>query len=350
MKDKRAVLFDALFTLGILAVTFTINLICYNLFDAHIQTPIVFVLGVFLIALRTQHFIWSILASIISTLIVNYFFADPIGGFDFISSSMLVSSVMIGFVAILIALITLLCKRHVNLMIESEREHMHANLLRAVSHDLRTPLTTIYGSCSAIIENYDYLDKEQRIKLLGEMQEDSIWLIRMVENLLSVTKIQGSNVEITKTPTVLDELLDATLLKFRKYYPDQEIALSIPDDFVSIPMDAFLIKQVLINLLENAVHHADGMTTLTLSVTLSDNKATFTVSDDGCGIPSSQLQKLFTGYLDRKQLSADSTRRSMGIGLSVCSSIVSAHGSRLYAENNDLGGASFYFTLETEAV
>ncbi len=350
MKNKRTVLFDALFTLGILAVTFTINLICYNLFDAHIQTPIVFVLGVFLIALQTKHFIWSVLASVISTLIVNYFFTDPIGGFDFISSSTIVSSLLIGLVAILIAVITMLSKRQVNLLIESEREHMHANLLRAVSHDLRTPLTTIYGSCSAIIENYDSLDKEQKIKLLGEMQEDSVWLIRMVENLLSITKIQGTSVEITKTPTVLDELLDATLLKFRKYYPDQEITLDIPDDFVSIPMDAFLIKQVLINLLENAVHHAEGMTTLTLSVTLSDGKATFTVSDDGCGIPSAQLPRLFTGYLDRKQTSADSTRRSMGIGLSVCSSIVGAHGSRLIAQNNASGGASFYFTLETEAV
>lgn len=99
---------------------------------------------------------------------------------------------------------------------ENEKERMRGNLLRAISHDLRTPLTSIYGSSSTLISKYDALPKEQQLKLLGEIQEDSEWLIRMVENLLSVTRIDGAKVEVVKTPTVLDELIDSVLMKFSK--------------------------------------------------------------------------------------------------------------------------------------
>ena len=101
---------------------------------------------------------------------------------------------------------------------ESEKEKMRANLLRAISHDLRTPLTSIYGATSTIIENYDSLKKEQQLKLLSEVQADSDWLIRMVENLLSVTRVDEETVRLNKTPTVLEELIDTVLLKFRKRY------------------------------------------------------------------------------------------------------------------------------------
>lgn len=143
---------------------------------------------------------------------------------------------------------------------ESEKEKMRANLLRAVSHDLRTPLTSIYGACSTVIENYDSLDKEKTIKLLGEACSDAQWLTRMVENLLSVTRIDSEKVTVQKTPTVLDELLDTVLVKFRKRYPEIPVELETPDAFIVIPMDSMLIQQVLMNLLENAALHAEGMT------------------------------------------------------------------------------------------
>ena len=113
-------------------------------------------------------------------------------------------------------------------------------------------------------------------------------------------------------------------------------------------MDAMLIEQVLINLLENAVIHAKGMETLKLSVSCKDGQALFCVSDDGCGIPQERLENLFTGYLDRKNTPADGSRSNMGIGLSVCATIIKAHGSEIFAKNLENGGAAFYFTLETE--
>ena len=179
-----------------------------------------------------------------------------------------------------------------------------------------------------------------------QIQEDSEWLIRMVENLLSVTRIDGAKVEVVKTPTVLDELIDSVLMKFSKKHPNQKVITQIPDEFVDIPMDSLLIEQVLLNLLENAVFHAKGMTELTLSVSLVGDKAVFEVADNGCGLPEDALQKIFTGSYEKSAAPVDGTRRNMGIGLSVCAAIVKAHGSDITAENRSGGGAVFRFALE----
>ena len=168
----------------------------------------------------------------------------------------------------------------------------------------------------------------------------------MVENLLSVTRIDGAKVEVVKTPTVLDELIDSVLMKFSKKHPNQKVITQIPDEFVDIPMDSLLIEQVLLNLLENAVFHAKGMTELMLSVSLVGDKAVFEVADNGCGIPEDALQKIFSGSYEKSAAPVDGTRSNMGIGLSVCVAIVKAHGSDITAENRKGGGAVFRFALE----
>ena len=225
---------------------------------------------------------------------------------------------------------------------------MRANLLRAVSHDLRTPLTSIYGSSSVMMENFDSLKKEQHLKLLGEVQEDARWLIRMVENLLSVTRIDGEKVRVVKTPTVLEELIDTVLIQFYKRCPQQDITVKIPEEFVSIPMDAMLMEQVLINILENAMIHAKGMTELQLEVECRDGMAKFMISDNGCGIAPERIKDLFTGYLERDISNMDSSRNNIGIGLSVCATIIKAHGSEIFVKNNPEGGVTFYFSMEME--
>ena len=226
---------------------------------------------------------------------------------------------------------------------------MRGNLLRAVSHDLRTPLTSIYGATSVIMDNYDSISKEKQIKLLGEIHEDSQWLIRMVENLLSVTRIDDSVTKITKTPVVLDELLDSVIVKFNKHYPNQKVKVSVPNEFISIPMDAILIQQVLMNLMENAIMHAKGMTELEVVVRIEGDKAIFEIKDNGCGIPTDRIKHLFTGYLDRdSSIPTDGSRNNMGIGLSVCSTIIKSHGGSIYAQNRPEGGALFGFSLDLE--
>lgn len=339
---------DGIFSIIILFGSFFLNLFLEFYFETQSLIPMIFVLGVFLISVRTKGYFWGIASSIISVLAVNYVFTFPYYAFDLITPECLSSAIVMLIVSITTGALTTKIIKQEKIKADIEREHMRANLLRAISHDLRTPLTSIYGSCTAVMENYDFLKKEQQLKLLGEVREDAEWLIRMVENLLSVTKIDEKKVKLVKTPTVLDELIDAVLVKFHKSFPKQEVELELPDDFVSIPMDAVLIEQVLINILGNAVDHAKGMTELTLQVTCEDNIAKFTINDNGCGIPADRMKDLFTGYLDRNMDTSDSSRSNMGIGLSVCATIVKAHGSEIHAENRKEGGASFWFTLEME--
>ena len=320
---------DTLFSVTVFLSAFAVNLLIQKLFTTQTLVPMIFVFGVFLISLKTHGYGYGIVSAIVSVFAVNFAFTYPYYAFDFFVEESILSAAIMLIVAVSTSALNirirdqelLRVREQEKLRAESEKERMRGNLLRAISHDLRTPLTSIYGSSSTLMIKYDALPKEQQLKLLGEIREDSEWLIRMVENLLSVTRIDDSKVEVVKTPT-------------------------IPDDFVDIPMDSILIEQVLLNLLENAVFHAKGMTELSLSVSLVENQAVFEVADNGCGIPEDALHKIFTGNYEKTAAPVDGTRSNMGIGLSVCAAIIKAHGSEIFAENRKSGGAVFRFALE----
>jgi two-component system sensor histidine kinase KdpD len=346
---KKHIVTDALFTVMTLVVVFVINLFLVQQFDTKTMTPMIFVLGVFLVSWRTQGYFFGIASSLISVLAVNWAFTYPYWAFDLISPECISSAAVMLIVATMTGALTTRLKQQEKLKAEAEKERMRGNLLRAVSHDLRTPLTSIYGSCSAIIDNFDSLPKQRQLMLLKDIQSDSQWLNRMVENLLSVTRVDADKVRLSKQSVVLEELIDALLVKFHKHYPEQAIQVAIPDDFVTIPMDPVLIEQVLMNLLENAVFHAHGMENLWLRVDIQNTNAVFSVEDDGCGISEERMDHLFTGLLD-SEVPADSARSNMGIGLSVCRTIIKAHSSELKAENRPAGGAAFRFALKMEEI
>lgn len=339
---------DLALTCGILVISFVVSLMIDELFRTDTLIPTVFVLGVFLVSLCTEGYLYGIAASLASVLAVNFAFTNPYFKFNFTIVENMFSAVIMLVITIGTSALTTKVKAQEKLRADSEREKMRANLLRAVSHDLRTPLTTIIGSSSAILDNYDRFSQEQQMQLLKGIREDAQWLMRMVENLLSVTKIDGGGVRLIKTDTVVEELVDEVLVKFRKRYPEQEVAVTIPEEFVVVPMDGVLIEQVLTNLLENAVEHALGMEHLTLSVELVSGGVEFAVGDDGCGIQKDRLDNLFTGYLGGSEHRGDSRRRNMGIGLSVCATIIKAHGGWIQGTNRPEGGAEFRFFLSTE--
>lgn len=348
MTKLRQVIRDGLISFVLLSAAFMLGLLLQQFTHSESLVSLVFVLGVFLTSLITQGYLWGILVSLTSVLIDNYVFSFPYFAFDFLTTVNLVSAVAMLIVAILTCTLTTKLKLQDQLKIESEKEIMRGNLLRAISHDLRTPLTTIYGSCSALIDSFDTLSRKQQLKLLQDMREDSENLIRMVENLLSVTKVNGEAVTVRKVPIVLEELIDSVLHKFYKRHPEQQVSVSIPDEFISIPMDALLIEQVIVNLLENAVYHAKGMTELRLTVRADEKTATFEVLDNGCGIPHDRLDHLFTGQYYSKDSPTDSNRSGMGIGLSVCNAIIKAHCGTISGGNIQGGGAVFRFSLEME--
>lgn len=349
MQGKKHILADSFFTAVTLIAVFLVNLFLVERFNTKTMTPMIFVLGVFLVSWRTQGYVFGISASFLSVLAVNWAFTYPYWAFDLISPECISSAVVMLIVSSMTGALTTRLKQQEKLKAEAEKERMRGNLLRAVSHDLRTPLTSIYGSSSAILENYDSIPDERKMTLLKDIQMDAQWLNRMVENLLSVTRVDAETVRLSKNGTVLEELIDALLVKFRKHYPDQTVQVQIPEEFVSIPMDPVLIEQVLMNLLENAVFHARGMRNLWLRVELKSRKAVFYVEDDGCGIPPDRMDYLFTGLLD-SEAPVDSTRNNMGIGLSVCRTIIKAHGGELKAANRPGGGAAFSFALEMEEI
>ena len=339
---------DLLLTAGILAACFLCSLVTNRISQTPMLIPMFFVLGVFLISVLTSGYRWGVAASLLSVLAVNFAFTFPYFEFNFSIPVNFFSAVVMLVVAIVTCALTKKITYAEKLKADSEREKMRANLLRAVSHDLRTPLTTIYGSSAMLLENFDRFSDADRRKLLQGIRDDAQWLVGMVENLLSVTRLDNGELRLNKTETVLEELIDTVLVKFHKRCPTQNVAVTIPEDFLSIPMDAVLIGQVLTNLLENAVIHARGMTVLELLVRQEGDRVRFTVRDNGCGIAPDRLEDLFTGYLGSSDRQGDAQRRNMGIGLSVCATIVKAHGGRITAKNRPTGGAEFTFTLDLE--
>lgn len=332
---------------GILAVAIGVGIFFQELdIKEHIST--VFLFAVFLVSLFTDGYIYGIASAVIGMFAVNYIFTFPYFAFDFITPVNLISAIVMVTVAVLTGMLTTKIKQHEATKAESERERMRANLLRAVSHDLRTPLTTIYSASSTLRDKNETLTQKQKDAMLQSIQEDSDWLVRMVENLLSITRIDSGKIKIKKTPTILDELIDSVMTKFLSRYPKQEVQVSIPEEIVVIPMDTILIEQVLINLLENAVIHADGMKELSLRVFTLGQQAIFEVADDGCGIREDRLKHIFTGYSEASGEAPDGRKRNAGIGLSVCATIIKAHGGEISAENRKTGGALFRFKLATE--
>lgn len=340
-------IFDIVFTVLILALSFGISIL-FQKIDVDEQITTLFAFSVLLISLVTDGYLYGILSAIVSVFIINYSFTYPYFNMDFSARSSIISAAIMLVISVLTSTFTTRMKEWQRVKAESERERMRANLLRAVSHDLRTPLTTIYGSSSSILDNYDKLNDAQKAQMVNGIKEDSEWLIRMVENLLSITRIDSGNVKLIKTPTVLEELIDSVILKFKKRYPEQKVELDLPDDLVLIPMDAILIEQVIINILENAVHHAGEFTRLSLKVFVIGNEAIFEISDNGRGIDKERLEHIFTGYYNKTDESADTQKRNAGIGLSVCATIINAHGGKITAENAKSGGAVFRFVLTIE--
>jgi len=247
-------------------------------------------------------------------------------------------------VSLITCTLTAQAKRQAKLLAESEREKMRANLLRSVSHDIRTPLTSIVGSTSAVLENPGLSDREQR-ELLESAREEAQWLIRVVENLLSITRMGDDQAPITKEPEPAEEVLGAAAQKFRRRFPQVGVTVSAPEDLLMVPMDPILIEQVLANLLENAAVHG-GASHIALSLEPEGDFARITVRDDGGGIPKGELDRLFDGRLKASPASGGDEKRNMGLGLSVCRAIVLAHGGNITARNL-LRGAEFSFRLPT---
>ena len=303
----------------------------------------IFLLDVFLTALLTDGFFFSLTIAVFAVLSVDYIFTPPFWEVSFTLAGFPLTFLVMMTICVVTGIVTSRAKKVSEMEREAEREKIHSNLLRAVSHDIRTPLTGIVGATNVLLEQENTLTPEQCHELIRNANEEAQWLIRIVENLLSITRIGGDEAKVNKTPEAAEEIIEGAVGKFtRRWGTDIPVEVHLPEEFLLVPMDPLLMEQVLTNLMENAVLH--GKTTRHITVTLcrSGDWARFIVEDDGQGIAPDRLEHLFDGTLQGQQ---GDRGRSMGIGLSVCRTVVRAHGGRIRGENRTEGGARFTVEL-----
>ena len=305
---------------------------------------VIFLLEVFLTAFLTDGYVFGVLAAILSVLAVDYAFTAPYWKLSFVITGFPLTFFVMLFISVATSMITSRARKLTALAREAERQQIYANLLRAVSHDIRTPLTGIVGTTNVLLEEEGKLSPQQSRELLKDANEDAQWLIRVVENLLSITRLGAENTRLHKTVEAVEEVVEGAVEKFARRYPQIQIRVELPEEVLMVPMDPLLIQQVLTNLLENAALHGGDVSTVTIAQRRSGQEwAAITVTDDGQGIQPEKLDTIFDGSASNEVRS--DTKRNMGIGLSVCRTVAMAHGGRISAKNEEGGGASFCLEL-----
>ena len=268
---------------------------------------LIFVLAVAIVALVTNGYVWGVLASVIGVFCVNYMFTYPFWSFDMSITGYPLTFVVMLVVSVVISTLTTRVKQTERLRYEIESEKLRADLLRALSHDLRTPLASIEGADSLLLEQPDLSEAERRT-LLEQIRQETRWLTRITENMLSVTRMAGEQVSLHRTDEVVEEIVDSAVMKLRRSRNALPVTVIRPQEILTAPMDATLMEQVILE-------------------------------DDGAGFPPELLPQLFDRKLLPQPRSCADGRRGLGLGLTLCSAIIKAHGGRMTAENRPEGGA-----------
>ena len=234
-------------------------------------------------------------------------------------------------------------------MVLAENERLRANLLRAVSHDLRTPLTSIMGNADSLITCGETLDQNTRTQLYSDIYQDAQWLNGMVENLLSASRMTGGQLNLNITTELIDDMISEAVDHLSRQLKRYTVERSRPDELLFVKADARLIVQVVINLLDNAVKYAPEGSTIRIGTSVREDSVVVRIADDGPGIPDDQKDLIFNLFYSGGNQTGDS-RRGLGIGLSLCQSIIKAHGGTISVSDNEPHGAVFEFSLPRDEV
>lgn len=231
--------------------------------------------------------------------------------------------------------------------LQIRNEKLRADLLRSISHDLRTPLTSISGSAGLLADQGDSLSPEQRHKLYADIHSDSLWLLSTVENLLSVTRMEEGRMALHLKPELLSEVVGGAMQRLEKYGSTHHLRVEQEDDLLMARIDARLILQVLTNLIDNAVKYTPPGSEIAVRTLRRDGMVVVEVADTGPGIPDADKEKVFEMFYTS---AGSDARRGMGLGLALCKSIVNAHGGTISVSDNVPHGAVFAFTLQEERI
>ena len=230
----------------------------------------------------------------------------------------------------------------------AKNEQLRADLLRAISHDLRTPLCSISGNSDMLLNNSDRLDQATRHQIYSDIYDDSEWLIGVVENLLSITRLNDGRLKFKFTDQLLDEVIAESLRHISRKHDDYKIVADC-EELVLARMDVHLIIQVLVNLIDNAIKYTPPGSVISIRGIKKNGKAQISVEDNGPGIPEEMKPHVFEMFYTGKTTVADS-QRSLGLGLALCHSIIEAHKGTLVLTDHNPHGCNFTFTLPLSEV
>lgn len=231
----------------------------------------------------------------------------------------------------------------------AESEQLRANLLRAISHDLRTPLTTISGNASNLMGNGDHFDEETRQQIYSDIYEDSMWLINLVENLLYATRIENGRMSLHRSTELVSDIVEEAVKHTSRKAKGHRLSVVLEDDMMLVKADAKLVVQVIVNMVDNAIKYTQPNSSIQITTKRDGGMAKIQVADDGEGISDEEKAKIFEKFYCGANKIADN-RRSLGLGLYLCKAIVQAHGGTVHVGDNEPKGTVFCFTLPLEEV
>ena len=338
---------------GILIAATLVGLLFSGLKIPEANIIAVYILGVLIISIITSSWMYSFLASVISVLAFNFLFTVPRFTLRAYDPSYPVTFGIMFLVALITGSLASRMKEYAResaqAAMQIEKEQLRADLLRSISHDLRTPLTSISGNASNLLSNENEFSQETRMQIYGDIYDDSMWLIKLVENLLSVTRIEDGRMDLRMSAELMDEVTAEAMRHTDRNRAGRKIEVSSDEEFILGKMDARLIVQVVINLVDNAVKYTPEGAQIRIHTGKKDGMVVVSVSDTGPGIPDEQKSKVFDMFYTGTNRAADG-RRSLGLGLGLCRSIIRAHGGEIWVSDNKPQGAVFTFTLPAEEV
>lgn len=356
-KYKQRHFFSLTFTILLMALSTLLAFGTFKLTQSSTSNiGLIYILALILVSRYTEGYWYGFAFTLFSVVLINFFFTYPYFKLDFTLSGYPITFILTFAISLLTSTATSHLKIQAALLAEreeilnnAEKEKMRANLLRAISHDLRTPLTSIIGTADSYLSLGEEFSEEEKTGLVSQIHDDSIWLLNMVENLLSITRIKDSEeTKVTKSPEVVEEVIAEALQRFKKRHPESSVAVTMPEDFIMLPMDPLLIEQVILNLLDNAAVHSSSEKCIELLIQDSASSVAFCIKDYGKGIDTELLPRIFDGTGARHTDTSDA-HRGMGIGLSICKTIINAHSGTITAANHE-HGAEFTFTLPKEDI
>ncbi|MGN0335585.1 MAG: DUF4118 domain-containing protein [Lachnospiraceae bacterium] len=231
----------------------------------------------------------------------------------------------------------------------AESEQLRANLLRTISHDLRTPLTTISGNVSNLLSNGSSFDEKTRRQIYTDIYDDSRWLINLVENLLYATRIEEGRMVLHTSTELLSDIVEEAMEHIRHQAVQHQIHLVCKKELMLVKADARLIIQVIVNIVDNAVKYTPASSDIVILTQQIGQCAEIQIIDHGSGISDEEKTKIFDKFYCGENKIADN-RRSLGLGLYLCKAIVEAHGGTIQVADNQPQGTVFSFTLPLEEV